>query len=89
MTGALIVSNALTSPRRKAESEAKWLRNAALARYLGVSKMALWNWQHDPGMGFPQPTRINDISYTDMDEINKWMKERVVDLAAAGRKAKR
>ena len=82
------MSDALKNPRSKAESEAKWLRNAALARYLGVSKMALWNWQHDPGMGFPQPTRINDISYTDMDQVNAWMKERVVDLANAGRKAK-
>jgi hypothetical protein len=82
----LIVSNALKNPRSKADTEAKWLRNAALARYLGISAMALWKWQHDPGMGFPRPSRVNNISYTDMDQVNAWMKERVVDLAAAGKK---
>jgi predicted DNA-binding transcriptional regulator AlpA len=83
------VSSALKNPRSKAESEAKWLRNAALARYLGISRMALWQWQRDPDMGFPQPTRINEISYTDMNEIDAWMRSRVVDLANAGRKKAR
>jgi predicted DNA-binding transcriptional regulator AlpA len=84
-----MVSNALKNPRSKAEKEAKWLRNAALARYLGISDMALWKWQRNPDLGFPQPTRINSISYTDMDEVDAWMKSRVVDLADAGRKAKK
>jgi predicted DNA-binding transcriptional regulator AlpA len=83
------VSNALKNPRSKAESEAKWLRNVALARYLGISDMCLWKWQRNPDLGFPQPTRINDISYTDVDEINAWMKKRVVDMANVGRKTKK
>jgi hypothetical protein len=35
-----------------------------LAEYLNVTVMCIWRWQHDPELGFPQPTRINDISYT-------------------------
>ena len=80
------MSNALRNPRDQAEAKAKWLRNAALARYLGISKMALWKWQRNPDLGFPQPTVINDISYTDVDQIHAWMKARVVDLADAARR---
>jgi predicted DNA-binding transcriptional regulator AlpA len=69
-----------------AQEEARWLRNIQLAEYLNVSAMCIWRWQRDPDMGFPQPTRINDISYTDMDQVDAWMKARVVDLADAGRK---
>jgi hypothetical protein len=82
------VSNALKNPRSQAETQAKWLRNAALARYLGISKMALWKWQRNSDLSFPQPTVVNGISYTDMDQVHKWMKARVVDLANAAKKAK-
>jgi hypothetical protein len=51
--------------------------------------MCLWKWQRNPDLGFPRPTVVNDISYTLVDQVDTWMKERVVDLANAGRKAKK
>jgi len=53
-------------------------RRVDLAEYLGVSIMCVWRWQHDPELGFPQPTRINNISYTDKQAIDRWMRDRVV-----------
>jgi predicted DNA-binding transcriptional regulator AlpA len=61
---------ALTTPR--------WVRNAALARYLNVSAMCLWRWQRDPSLCFPQPSKIGATSYTDLNEIDRWMRDRVV-----------
>jgi predicted DNA-binding transcriptional regulator AlpA len=64
----------------------RWIRNADLARYLGVSSMCLWRWVRDPELGFPQPTVIGRYSYTDLDQVNAWMRSRVVDFAAGARK---
>jgi len=61
----------------------RWARNAELARYLGISEMSLWRWQRDPKLGFPQPTRINGISYTDREAIDEWMRCRVTSLATS------
>jgi hypothetical protein len=57
----------------------RWARNAALARYLNISAMCLWRWQRDPDLDFPAASRINGISYTDLNLIDAWMRERVVD----------
>jgi len=59
---------------------ARWARNTALAHYLGITVMGLWKWQHDPELAFPQPTVINRTCYTDLDEVDTWMRARVVDL---------
>jgi hypothetical protein len=58
----------------------RWVRNTALARYLGVSIMTLWRWQHDPGMGFPQPIEIHGIKRTDLDRVDPWMESRAINL---------
>jgi len=57
----------------------RWTRNAALARYLNVSAMCLWRWQRDPELNFPQPTQINKYHYTDLNQVDQWMRERIVD----------
>jgi hypothetical protein len=57
----------------------RWTRNSAVARYLNVSAMCLWRWQRDPKLNFPQPTVINKYSYTDLNQVDEWMRERVVD----------
>lgn len=44
--------------------------------------MCLWRWQRDPAKGFPQPSRINGLDYTDLNKVDEWMRARVVDLAA-------
>lgn len=59
----------------------KWLRNGGLAKYLGVTKMTLWRWQQQPQLNFPQPSMINGIAYTRIDEVEAWMKERVARRA--------
>jgi predicted DNA-binding transcriptional regulator AlpA len=68
------------------QSEKRWTRNAALARYLNVSAMCLWRWQRDPRMNFPKPVRINKYAYTDLADVDQWMKERVVDLTVKQKK---
>lgn len=40
--------------------------------------MCLWRWRRDPKLGFPQPTRINGISYTDRNAVDEWMRTRIV-----------
>ncbi|MEY9136337.1 excisionase family DNA binding protein [Bradyrhizobium diazoefficiens] len=61
--------------------DSKYLRNAELAKYLNVTKMTLWRWQRDRALRFPQPSVIHGISYTDVEQIDQWMKARVVDRA--------
>jgi len=41
--------------------------------------MCIWRWQRNPELGFPQPSRINSIDYTDLNLVDAWMKERVVN----------
>jgi len=67
----------------QASEETRWLRNVDLAEYLGVSIMCIWRWQRDPALGFPKPTRINNISYTDREAVDAWMRSRVISLAAS------
>lgn len=56
----------------------RWLRNAPLARYMGISAMSLWRWKRDPALNFPAATVINGIEYNDIQVVDQWMKERVV-----------
>ena len=62
-------------------SAPRWTRNSALARYLNVSRMCLWRWQRDPRLNFPQPTVINKYSYTDLNQVDSWMRSRIVNVA--------
>lgn len=71
-----------------APEEMRYLRNFELAEYLGITTMCLWRWQHDAVLGFPQPTRINNISYTDKQAVDGWMRGRVADLAIRPAKEK-
>ena len=57
----------------------RWARNGQLAEYLNVTKMTIWRWQRDPDLAFPQPAVINAINYTDLDQVDEWMKARVVN----------
>jgi hypothetical protein len=59
----------------------RWSRNSALARYLNISGMCLWRSQRDPEIGFPQPSTIKGVRYTDLNRIDEWMRSRVVNFA--------
>jgi hypothetical protein len=75
---------------KKKEDEQKpprWARNAALARYLNISPMSVWRWARDPELKFPQPSVINNISYTNLDEVDAWLRARVVDHTLKSEKA--
>jgi hypothetical protein len=63
----------------------RWARNAALAKYLNISGMCLWRWQRDAGIGFPQPTVIGTTSYTDLNVVDQWMRDRVATTLPKGR----
>ena len=60
----------------------RWVRNAALARYLNISAMCLWRWQRDESLGFPQPSKVGKTSYTDLNDVDAWMKKRIVAKVA-------
>jgi predicted DNA-binding transcriptional regulator AlpA len=69
-------SNGPAEPKR-------WLRNGELAKYLGVSKMTLWRWKHDPDhkdLKFPPAAEINDIEFNDLDKVDAWMEARVAKV---------
>jgi len=65
------------------KNETRFLRNAQLAKFLGVAPMTIWRFQRDPKLNFPKPARINNIDYTSIDEVQAWLKARVVDHAVA------
>ena len=59
-------------------SSSRWARNKDTAGYLGVSVMTLWRWKHDPTLGFPAATVINNIEHNDLDAVDRWMQSRAV-----------
>jgi predicted DNA-binding transcriptional regulator AlpA len=64
------------------DRDQRWLRNSELAVRLGVTVMTIWRWQKDAALKFPQPALINGKPYTDIDEVNCWMRSRVVSRFA-------
>jgi predicted DNA-binding transcriptional regulator AlpA len=58
----------------------RWTRNAALARYLGVTTMTIWRHQRNPNLNFPQPVSINGVQFTDLNLVDDWMRTRVICL---------
>jgi hypothetical protein len=46
--------------------------------------MTRWRWQRDPDLGFPQPSVINGIKYTDLNLIDDWLVARRVDRTKHG-----
>ncbi len=51
--------------------DARFVRNKALAEYLGTTVMTIWRWRRDPKLNFPQATEINGVSYTDLDLVDQ------------------
>lgn len=60
------------------EQQPRWARNSHLARYLNVTPMTIWRWQRDPDLNFPKPSRVHNIDYTDLDEVDSWLRARAV-----------
>jgi predicted DNA-binding transcriptional regulator AlpA len=63
------------------EGGQRFARGVELCRYFGITKMCLWKWRHDPDLHFPAPVVIRGTPFFDMDEIDRWTKERVVHRA--------
>jgi len=64
----------------------RWLRNTALAEYLGTTNMTIYRWRRNPAVNFPAATVISGIEYTDLQEVERWMKARVVNRMTAKEK---
>ena len=56
----------------------RWLRNAPLSRYLGISPVTLWRWKKDEALQFPDPSVVNRVQYNNVEAVDKWMRERAV-----------
>jgi predicted DNA-binding transcriptional regulator AlpA len=69
------------------QERARYVRNGQLARYLNVSPMTVFRWQRDKSLNFPKPSIINGNSFTDLDAVDAWMKDRVVTKAKPDRKS--
>jgi hypothetical protein len=54
----------------------RYLTNAALARYLGVSTMTLWRWKHDPTLCVPSAIVIKGKDRNDLVEWENWLRTR-------------
>ena len=75
----------------KHASEPEWLTTTRLAELLGVSQMTVWRWEHHPDyldLRFPKPAIINARRYWSRDEINVWMRARIVQGATGKSKSK-
>lgn len=72
--------SAVPIPRGR-DGNVRWVRNKVLATYLNTSLMTIWRWRRDPKVGFPPASVINKIEYTDLDLVDQWMRDRVVDRA--------
>jgi predicted DNA-binding transcriptional regulator AlpA len=59
------------------EQRRRWVRNGELAKYLGVSKMTIWRFKHEPGFDFPPAAKINNVEFNDLDKVDAWMEARV------------
>jgi predicted DNA-binding transcriptional regulator AlpA len=57
----------------------RWVRNGKLAQYVGVSNMTIWRWKRDPELNFPAASEINGIEFNDLDAVDAWMRERLVE----------
>ena len=57
----------------------RWAGNHATARYIGISPMCLHRWKRDPRIGFPAATVILDREYNNLQEVDAWMKARVIN----------
>jgi hypothetical protein len=55
----------------------RWVKNKVLAEYLGVTTMTLHRWRCDPKLNFPQPSVVRGLPHTDLEAVDKWLKERV------------
>ena len=66
--------------RRRSRDE-RFVRDKALAEYLSTTVMSIWRWRRKPELYFPQASVINNINYTDLDAVDEWMRERVVNRA--------
>jgi predicted DNA-binding transcriptional regulator AlpA len=66
------------SPSREAGHQ-RFANVKDVAKYLGVTPMCLWRWRRNPELGFPQATEIGRTPRYDLNEIDQWMKQRVVD----------
>ncbi|HEY8126129.1 MAG TPA: hypothetical protein VIF88_12010 [Methylocystis sp.] len=60
----------------------RYIRNKALSEYLGVTPMTIFRWRRDPKLDFPQAAVVNGVEYTCLDEIDTWLKARVVNRNA-------
>ena len=54
------------------------MRNGQLAQHLGVSSMTIWRWKRNPELKFPSASEVNGIEYTNLDVVDEWMKQRLV-----------
>jgi predicted DNA-binding transcriptional regulator AlpA len=60
-------------------TDARYVRTKALSEYIGVCGMTLHRWQRDKAINFPQPAVVRGIPFFDLDQIDRWMRDHVVD----------
>lgn len=64
-------------------TQSEWIPASQLAVMLGnVSAMTIWRWERDPKLTFPPPTVINGRKYWNRDDVNEWMRRRVIRKVA-------
>ena len=73
----------MTDQYRLRKNGPKYGTRKSLAEHCGVTVMTTWRWGKNPELNFPKPAIINNIPYFDFDEVDAWMRSRVVDRIKA------
>jgi len=56
----------------------RFVRNAALARYIGVSPMTIYRWKRDPALDVPPALVIRGIEHNEVSKWEAWLRARAV-----------
>jgi predicted DNA-binding transcriptional regulator AlpA len=55
----------------------RWAKDTELAKYVGVTKMCIHRWRHDPRLKFPRSHKVNNrLRFTDLNDVDRWIKSR-------------
>jgi predicted DNA-binding transcriptional regulator AlpA len=65
------------------EKSKRLLPDAQVCERYGIHISTLYNWDHNPALGFPKPIRINKRKFRDETELDHFDRERAAERQTA------
>ena len=56
----------------------EWGNDVQIAAICGVTTMTIHNWDHDPDLDFPPPTRVKGVKRRNIPAVRAWMAKHTV-----------